>query len=165
MLKLLKDDRLFVVDYSSFANLPAGRSTNLVTSPTKFTYGSIAIFKSTEDWNKNTGKCKDAGLGPQVGNSHLQPVCIQIISHVKKKKVFYPSSTNSNDVKWKIAKCIFHSNDGLHLEAIAHLSSTHLVMESVLVGNISLFPGTASFVCSTGQARRRHELYQQKVCQ
>ena len=139
MFELLKTDRLFVVDYSAFAEIPAGKHSFLVDSirvqiesKQKFTYGSVAIFKSVGGSGERSDVASnDTDDRTRTFESNLEPVCIQVISHNKKKKVFYPSSTK--DVKWKIAKCIFQSNEGLHHEAFAYLTSTHLVIEASMV--------------------------------
>ena len=144
MRDLLKNNRLFVVDYSSFADLPRGEYPDQLDLPPKYTYGSIALFKSVE--NSSESSVSNGNLGDTVdGNrivakSHLEPICIQIIGHSKQKKVFYPSPNNSKDVGWKIAKCIFQSNDGLHHKAFAHLTCTHLVMEACMVATYRCLP-------------------------
>ena len=49
MLDLLENNRLFVVDYSAFANFPRGDYPDQLDLPPKYTYGSIAIFKSVKN--------------------------------------------------------------------------------------------------------------------
>ena len=145
MVDLLKNNRLFIVDYSSFADLPRGEYPDRLDLPPKYTYGSIAIFKSVKNSSEssvNNGNLGDTVDGNQIGvEPHvLEPMCIQIIGHSKQKKVFYPSSNNSRDVGWKIAKCIFQSIDGLDHEAFAHLTGTHLVMEACMVATYRCLP-------------------------
>ena len=140
----MKKNRLFVVDYSSFADLPRGEYPDQLDLPPKYTYGSIAIFKSVKNSSESSvsnGNRGDTDDGNQIEvESYLEPVCIQIIGHSKQTTVYYPTSNNSKDVRWKIAKCIFQSNDGLHHEAVAHLTCTHLVMEACMVATYRCLP-------------------------
>ena len=118
LLDLLGKRHLFVIDHSAFADLPPSTAADLPKS----TYGSRALFKMIKD-----------------GNSmfELEVVCIQIIGKKKNSKIVFPKA---HDVRWKIAKCIFQSNDGDFHEACAHLACTHLIEEAVLVATHRLLP-------------------------
>ena len=116
MLQLLHDGRLFVVDYAGFARLSP--SVSYPGAPDKHTYGAVALFKQV------------------VGDSHLTPVCIQVISHNGSSEVVFPN----NGIKWNIAKAVFQSVDALFHGALAHLSGTHFVVEPFLVATYRRLP-------------------------
>ena len=111
---LLNKKQLFVVDFSQMADFPAGTKELPFEDVPKQVFGSIALFKLEKD--------------------HLEAVCITVFGQDKKQsKVFHPSTNPDADCPWKIAKCIFQSNDAVFHEAFAHLAGTHLVLEAFLV--------------------------------
>ena len=116
MLQLLHDERLFVVDYAGFALYSPGAS--YPGAPDKHTYGSVALFKQN------------------VGDCHLTPVCIQVISHNGSSEVVFPN----NGMKWNIAKAVFQSTDAFYQALLAHLSGTHFVVEPFLVATYRRLP-------------------------
>ena len=133
MVALMEMNKLFVVDYSNFADQPPGEPFLIFSSPPKYTYGSIAQFKE-----------KEASIAgdPNYQWTHLTPVCIQISGNKRSTRVFSPAAygNEDNEVKWKIAKCIFQSNDGVYHEAFSHLGGTHLVAEIFMVATYRRFP-------------------------
>ena len=120
LLDLMNEKLLFVLDYSSFAYVPPGNTTN--GSLPKYTMGSIALFKAVNKTNYQ--------------KLQLQPVCIQLIANDLTTQLLYP---NDADVKWKMAKTVVQSNDA-NYASLAHLASTHFVIESFLVASYRLLP-------------------------
>ena len=116
MLQLLHDGRLFVVDFTGFALFSP--SASYQGSPDKHTYGAAALFKQV------------------VGDRHLTPVCIQVISHNGSSEVVFPN----NGIKWNIAKAVFQSIDAFYQSPLAHLAGTHFVVEPFLVATYRRLP-------------------------
>ena len=120
MKVFLNKKQLFVVDFSMMADFPAGTKELPFEDVPKHVFGSIALFKLEKD--------------------HLDAVCITVFGKGKEQsKVFHPSP-DPDDCAWKIAKCIFQSNDAVFHEAFAHLAGTHLVLEAFLVGTYRCLP-------------------------
>jgi arachidonate 15-lipoxygenase len=120
--ELAKKGELFVVDYSLFAGLTPSKT--VLSDAVKHVYGTVAFF--------------------QLDGDKLKPVCIHVTSKTntrEQKKTFYhyPSHDQSN-YEWRMAKCIFQSNDGVYHEAIAHLAETHLVSEAFMVATYRRLP-------------------------
>lgn len=105
-----KDGRLYLCDYALLDGIPGG----VVMGMQKFLTAPLALF------------CRMKG----PGGERLMPVAIQL---AQKPSADAPIFTPLDGIRWKIAKIYVSEADGNHHQTVAHLYTTHLRVEPIIV--------------------------------
>jgi arachidonate 15-lipoxygenase len=117
----LRRKQLFVVDYSSFADMSPSVET-------KFVMGAMALFEIPVDKELRERQWIDMLAIQVLAKSDKDYPCDD--------EIFYPDDS----ISWKIGKAIFQSLDGDYHECVLHLAQAHLVLESLVVATYRQLP-------------------------